>query len=67
MQASRRLLLPMVFVAGLLVGAIATERVPQARAEAVDWNTAAKDPTFRAAVIEVISECIVDNGIIFCN
>jgi hypothetical protein len=57
----------MVFVAGLLVGAIITELVPKAQAAAVDWNAAAQDPAFRAAVIEVINECIVDNGIIFCN
>jgi len=67
MQASRRLLLPMVFAAGLLDDAIVTELVPQARAAAVDWKSAAQDPAFRAAVIEVINECIVDNGIIFCN
>ncbi len=55
------------FAAGLLAGAALQHFTPVAQADPVDWQEIAEQPAFRAAVIEVINSCIVENSIIFCN
>lgn len=55
------------FSAGLLTGSLLQQLVPEAQAGTVNWQETVQDPAFRAAVIDVINACIVDNGIIFCN
>lgn len=67
MSGSRPIAPVLVFTAGLLAGAALQHLAPAARADAVDWQQISQQPEFRAAVIEVINSCIVDNGIIFCN
>lgn len=67
MTRSNRFLPIAIFAAGLLAGSLLQQLVPEARAEAVNWQETVQDPAFRAAVIDVINACIVDNGIIFCN
>lgn len=56
-----------LFSSGALVGSQFAPLVTPAQADEVKWAEVAQNPSFRAAVIEVINSCIVDNGIIFCN
>jgi hypothetical protein len=56
-----------MFALGLLAGLALDAAVAPAEASKLDWEAIAKEPPFRAAVIEVIDACIVDNGIIYCN
>jgi hypothetical protein len=64
---SRTLTLAAAFLAGTLIGVSALPLRTSAQAAATDWEEVAKDPAFRAAVIEVLNGCIVDAGIIYCN
>lgn len=56
-----------IFGAGFAAGQLGVELVSPAQADAVKWQDIAEDPGFRAAVVEVINSCLVDNGIIYCN
>ena len=56
-----------IFACGLLAGILLDAAIAPATAGEMKWEEIAKDPGFRAAVIEVIDACIVDNGIIYCN
>lgn len=64
---SRTLALAAAFLAGTLIGASLLPLRSSATESATNWQEVAKDPTFRAAVIEVLNGCIVDAGIIYCN
>ncbi|MDJ0879880.1 MAG: hypothetical protein QNI86_14775 [Halieaceae bacterium] len=67
MTVSRHIVPALIFAAGLLAGLGIDRLVPEAQASEVNWQQVAQDPEFRAAVVEVINACIVENGIIFCN
>ncbi len=67
MKSSKPLIHLTIFSAGLLIGAALTTLVEPAHADAVNWADIAEDPGFRAAVVDVINSCIVDNAIIYCN
>ncbi len=67
MTGSRRIVAALIFAAGLLVGLGIDLLVPEAQASEINWQQVAQDPEFRAAVVEVINACIVENSIIFCN
>ena len=67
MTAFSRIAPFLIFAAGLLIGAALQQLVPAAQADALNWQKISQQPEFRAAVVEVINSCIVDNGIIFCN
>ena len=56
-----------LFSAGFLAGSAGVDLVSPARADAVKWQDVAEEPGFRAAVVEVINSCLVENGIIYCN
>ncbi len=67
MKSHKQLIHLAIFSTGLLIGAGLTTLVEPAHADAVNWADIADDPGFRAAVVEVINSCIVDNAIIYCN
>ena len=67
MQPRRVLSTLAIFCFGLVAGLALDSSVAPATAADMKWSEIAKDPGFRAAVIEVIDACIVDNGIIYCN
>ena len=51
----------------MLAGSLLVPVISPAVADDEKWKDIASDPGFRAAVIEVINSCIVDNSIIYCN
>lgn len=56
-----------LFGAGVFTGTALQALIPQAHADEIAWSDVVRDPEFRAAVIEVVNSCIVENSIIYCN
>lgn len=67
MKSRNLLISTVIFLAGLAAGSAVTPLIQHAQAGEIDWTSAAQDPEFRNAVIEVINSCIVDNAIIYCG
>ena len=67
MNARTRAIALALFLSGAAVGSLVAPAIAPARADAIDWKAVAKDPAFRAAVVEVIDSCLVENGFIYCN
>ena len=67
MKRRHSIFVAMGFTAGVIAGSTTASLISPARADPVDWETTAKEPAFRAAVVEVINSCIVENSIIYCN
>ena len=60
-------LIALAFFTGMTLGAATIAVVQPANASQPVWQDVAKDPAFRNAVIEVVSSCIIQNSIIYCE
>ena len=56
-----------IFLAGVWLGGAVAPSLSHAQSGEIDWSTVVNEPGFRAAVIDVINACLVDNGIIYCE
>ena len=67
MKIRQSLFISLAFTAGIIAGSKTAMTISPAQAGTFNWAKISEEPGFRAAVVEVINSCIVDNGIIYCN